>query len=279
MISIFDDDNIRQSVTWNGIEFNDPDVDRFTIEGNILHSVAFSTPIVFASEPIDDIVKAGGGVEYQNPRVGSRVLQLRGELKAPTESALALRIRNLQEAFHPLYLQTAKANNRAGTQTWPPPSGAPSWIRELPLKFTRVLPRTWSPTTVPSGKLPLQYHVAPMALPDPIRTDHLQGVGAEYTAEFLVFYGGRSFGQTENTFTRQRHGDVDLGQGSGVAHLPVHSRRSRRLEPDHHGLRHDHGHSPGAERQQPDLGHGHHRHRHAQHLPQRDPEPGAVLKR
>lgn len=214
MISIFDDAGNRLSVTWNSIEFNDPTLTRYDAAGKRLEHVGFSTPVNFHTEAIDDIVKNGGGIELYNPRVGTRILNMRGSIRADTESELMSEIVLMQRAFSPLYLQAnfqrARADlgadldiNTTGTLQWPPPSGLPTWVRSLPLKFTRVMPRapgfyegTWS-TSYPDGKLLLQYHVVPLALPDPIRASVSQGVGVDYEASFLIMDGGRSFDQTD----------------------------------------------------------------------------------
>lgn len=186
----------RLSVAWNGIEFNDPTLTRDEATGKRLEGVAFSTPVNFHSEPLDDIVKAGGGLELYNPRVGTRILRLTGSIRDETESGLMSQIMAMQRAFHPLYLQSVLALNHAGTLTWPPPTGLPDWVRAKPLTFTRVMPRTVDPTNHPDGLFELQYHVMPLALPDPVRSSVLQGMGAEYEAQFLLMDGGRSFDQT-----------------------------------------------------------------------------------
>ena len=72
-------------------------------------------------------------------------------------------------------------------------------MRSLPLKFTRVLPKTTDPTNHPDGLIPMQYHVVPLALPDPIRASVSQGLGVDYEASFLLMDGGRSFAQTHTS--------------------------------------------------------------------------------
>lgn len=214
MISIFDDDGKRQSVTWNGVEFNDPTLTRDDASGFRLESIGFSTPTNFQTEPVSDIVKNGGGVEFYNPHVGTRVLNLRGNVRATKESTLNQQLATLQRAFHPLYLQstqlydfvTPDTSNGGLDQTttasrkWPT-GGFPSWVRGLPLKFTRVMPETpgfyestWA-TAFANGKLLLEYHVAPLALPDPVRATAGTGMGADFEAQFLILDGGRSFDQ------------------------------------------------------------------------------------
>lgn len=199
MISLFDQDHNRLSVTYNGIEFNDPTLTRDDQTGARLESAGFSTPSNFHTEAIADIVKNGGGIELYNPHVGTRVLNLRGSYRASGERELMEQILTMQKAMHPLYLQSTLATSRAGTQTWPPPGGTPSWVRAYPLKFTRMRDRDIAPTRFPDGKFELQYHVVPLQLPDPLRMSVLQGQGVEYEAEFIIMDGGRSFDQNEDT--------------------------------------------------------------------------------
>jgi hypothetical protein len=195
MISIFDDAGVRQSITWQGIELNDPDAT--AKNGFTTDAVAFNTPTNFASEAIDDIVKQGGGLEYYNPRVGTRVLTMNGHVHAVSESELNELMYPLQRAFHPLYLQSLLAANRAGTATWPPPNGLPSWVTSQPLSFTRVMTRDWAPASFSTGKMALYYYVVPLELPDPVRSTTRTGVGAEWQASWLIMFGGRSFDRTE----------------------------------------------------------------------------------
>lgn len=206
MISLFDQQDRqgqqqRLSLTWNGVEFNDPTLTRDDATGHRLDSVGFSTPSNFHSEPVSDVAKNGGGVEVYNPLVTTRVLNLRGSIRAEGERELSEQINTLQEAFAPLSLQSSLATNRAGSQTWPPPGGLPSWVRAYPLKFTRLRDRDTAPTRYPDGKFLLQYHVMPLGLPDPVAMSVLQGTGVTYEAEFLVLDGGRSFDQTEDTLS------------------------------------------------------------------------------
>lgn len=232
MISIFDDDGKRQSVTWNGVEFNDPTLTRDTQTGLRLESVGFSTPTNFQSEALDDIVKNGGGIEVYNPHVGTRVLNMRGNIRADNESTLNSQIRTLQRAFSPLLLQagqtfalqwiqdlTAMDIITTGTRLWPPPSGLPSWVRAYPLKFTRVLPIAELGATTPTntnpyvnGKYLLQYHVIPLAMPDPVRASYGTGVGVDYEAQFLIMDGGRSFDQAVTTLTGDGAAPITWGR-------------------------------------------------------------------
>jgi hypothetical protein len=211
MISLFDNQQRdgtwpRLSVTWNGIEFNSPTVTRDDSTGHRLDSAGFSTPSNFHSEAISDITKNGGGVEVYNPLTGTRVMNMRGSIRADTMRELSELVHAMQKAFSPLYLQSTLAANRAGTLTWPPPGGLPSWVRDYPLKFTRLRDRDTAPTRYATGKFLLQYHVMPLALPDPVSMTVLSGVGVNYEAEFLVLDGGRSFDQTEDTVS----GDGDV---------------------------------------------------------------------
>lgn len=206
MISIFDDNNERLSIAWNGIEFNQPTLTRDAQTGKRVDSIGFSTPSNFHSEAVNDIIKNGGGIEFYNPLVGTRIVNLRGSITADKESNLVDQIVQMQRAFHPLYLQSVFGLNYSGTLTWPPPDGLPDWVRAKPLTFTRVLPKTLDPTGHPDGLFELQYHVVPISLPDPVRADVLQGVGVDYEAQFLILDGGRSFSQTEST----QVGDGDI---------------------------------------------------------------------
>jgi hypothetical protein len=193
VISIFDDDHVRQAITWNGTNMNDPEAE--AKEGFIVDTVAFSTPTNFNSEPIDDVVKNGGGIEFYNPRVGTRVLNIRGRVHAQSESRLNSLIRPFQESFHPLYLQV---EHNTG---WPPPNGAPDWIAGLPLTFTRVMPRTYAPSAFADGKVLLQYYVVPLQLPDPIRSTTQTGLGAVFDASWIVMEGGRAYARSESNIT------------------------------------------------------------------------------
>lgn len=223
MISIFDDKGERLSITWNGIEFNDPTLTRYDAAGKRVEHIGFSTPVNFHSESVDDLVKNGGGLELYNPRVATRVATLRGSIRADTESELMAEIVLMQRAFSPLYLQATQQRarialptagldiNTSGALQWPPPSGLPSWVRGLPLRFTRVLPRTWA-TSYPDGKLPLQYHVMPLALPDPVRASVSQGVGVDFEASFLLYDAGRSFDQTDTRLVGNGNCPVTWGR-------------------------------------------------------------------
>lgn len=199
MISIFANDGTRLGVSWNGINFNNPTLTRSAQSGLRLEIASFSTPSNFHTEIIADIIKNGGGNELYNPFVGTRVLNLRGNIRADSEAELNDQIVLLQRAFHPLLLQSTLATNHAGTLTWPPPSGLPAWVRTKPLTFTRVMPTDTDATDHADGLFELQYHVVPLELPDPIRSATGQGIGADFEAQFLLMDGGRSFDQTEKT--------------------------------------------------------------------------------
>jgi hypothetical protein len=200
MISIFDDDGNRLEIAWNGINFNSPTLGRLeTPTGKRVDQVGFSTPTNFHSEAISDIIKNGGGLELYNPLVGTRVVSLRGSIRADKESTLQSQIVEMQRKFHPLYLQSVLALDESGTLVWPPPAGLPDWVRATPLTFTRQMPKSTDQTDHPDGLFELQYHVLPLELPDPQRASVQQGLGADFEAQFLLADGGRSFDQTEKT--------------------------------------------------------------------------------
>jgi hypothetical protein len=214
VISIFDDQGNRLSIAWNGIEFNAPKLGRREDpDGKRVDHVGFSTPTNFHSEAINDIVKNGGGLELYNPLVGTRVLNLRGSLSGTAESTIMKQIVDMQRVFHPLYLQSVLGLDEGGALVWPPPAGLPSWVRAHPLTFTRVLPRDEEPTFHPDGLFDLQYHVFPLELPDPARSDVQTGLGAEYEVQFLLADGGRSFDQVERT----EIGNQEMGHVWGQA--------------------------------------------------------------
>jgi hypothetical protein len=199
MISIFDATGARLSVTYNGIDFNNPTLTRTTQAGHRLESVGFSTPTNLATETIGDVLKNGGGHELYNPIVGTRVLNLRGSTRGDSEVEVMDQMVNLQRALHPLSLQSQFATNHAGTLTWPPPSGLPAWVRTKPLAFTRAMPTDTAPGAFADGKFTLQYHVVPLELPDPLESSVLQGEGFEWELQFLLMDGGRSFDQSETS--------------------------------------------------------------------------------
>lgn len=214
MISIFDNKGNRMSISYGAVEFNNPVMGRMEVPtGNRIDNVGFSTPTNFHSESISDIVKNGGGVETYNPLVGTRVLNMRGSVRAKNESELMSQIMTMQRELHPLFLQSTLALNRSGTLVWPPPNGLADWIRSRPLKFTRQLPYTVDQTAHADGLFELQYHCLPLQLPDPIRASVSQGLGADFEVQFLLMDGGRAYDQTEKTLA----GDGDITWGWGVA--------------------------------------------------------------
>jgi hypothetical protein len=233
MISIFDDANERLSISWNGIEFNQPVLGRLqTPSGFRVDNIGFSTPTNFHSEIVADIVKNGGGVEMYNPLTGTRVLNMRGSIRGATESAVNDQVRTLQRAMSPLYLQSALnyAVEHGGDQSemdiisaasrqWPVGSGLPSWVRGVPFKFTRMLPKS-EVTAYRDGKYLLQYHVVPLQLSDPIKADVSTGFGVDYEAQFLLMDGGRSFDQSSTTV--QGDGTLTMNWGRAPVWPRIH---------------------------------------------------------
>ena len=233
VISIYDDAGNRKSITWNGLEFNSPTLGRMELPtGYRVDYIGFSTPANFHAEQVQDISKNGGGVIVYNPLVGTRVLNMRGSLRATNESTINSQIRDLQRAFSPLLLQgtqqylhqyagdeTAMDVPTGATAVWPPRAGIPSWVRSLPLKFTRVLPAgeagfnapTWA-SLYTNGLYLMQYHVMPLELSDPIKSAVGTGFGADYQAQFLVLDGGRSFDQTATILTGNGQFPVTWGR-------------------------------------------------------------------
>jgi hypothetical protein len=83
-----------------------------------------------------------------------------------------------------------------------------------------VLPKSEDPVDHPDGLFELQYHVFPLELPDPLKSDVQQGIGADFEAQFLLADGGRSFDQTE----KQIAGSDDITLVWGQAPMwPVYS--------------------------------------------------------
>lgn len=214
MISLFDDDGSRLDITWQGISLNDPTLNRVTGEstGRRVDWVSFASDIAYSSDPIDDILHNGGDLELYNPHITSRLLHLRGSIRADKESELTDQIVEMQRVFHPLYLQSVLGLDHSGTLVWPPPEGLPDWVRAQPLKFTRVMPKSTDPTSHPDGLFELQYHVVPVTLPDPVRAAVRTGVGVDFETNFLLMDGGRSYDQTEQTQTGDGTISFDWGQ-------------------------------------------------------------------
>lgn len=215
MISVFAEDRTtRFSITWNGIDYNMPDVP--TTDGVFTDHVAFDTPTNFQSEVHQQISKSGGGIEFYNPRAASRVLSFRCRILAPTLAKLMDRCLAIQAAHAPLNLQFWENRDRLGTLQWPVTNGMPSWVKSVPLQFTRLVGGSlWSRwiTGFPNGEALLEYHVAPLALPDPILGVVGQGYGAFLSPSWLVLDGGRAYARAEETLS----GDGDITPTWAVA--------------------------------------------------------------
>jgi hypothetical protein len=208
-------DGDRLPITWRGLDFNKAFADATSgVEelpfGLFMEDARFNSPINFQSEMHPDIYKNGGGIEYYNPRVGSRVLNLRCFLRCRTQAQLGAYIDYIQTLMSPLNLQWYH------TSSWPFPNGRPEWTDNweadsLPLQFTRMMTSELNSNleaTWPDDKVLLEYNVAPLDLPDPPMVTTQQGVGARLDLSFLVLDGGRARARTVSTSTGNTQSDI-----------------------------------------------------------------------
>lgn len=207
MISIFDEQARRLSISWHGIEFNDPAAAQD--DGVFTDNIGFSTPTNYQSEVLTSPTIHGGGIEIYNPRIASRVLQLQARVQAPTLSRLNAQVSYIQGLFHPLHWQFWHNLDKLGVVAWPDVTGRPSWVWEEGLAFTRLNDGSNDSnvtTGFPDGKMLLEYHVVPMALPDPPVSAFLTGYGARLDCSWLILDGGRAFARDWTDFS----GDGDI---------------------------------------------------------------------
>ncbi len=222
MIFIFDDertpqnpDGNRLSIAWHGVEYNKPDTQAVSgIEelpfGIFTETVGHNTPVNFQSEMHPDILKNGGGVEYYNPRIGSRVLSIRALVRVKSLFRLGAILQEIQDDFSPLELQWDHAS------AWPPPNGRPEWTDPWhsnfrPLTFTRLNDGTEEAafkTSFADGQVPLQYAVAPLQLPDPVISATQSGYGAKLDLSWLLLDGGRAIARSKSTSTGTTQSDI-----------------------------------------------------------------------
>jgi hypothetical protein len=204
MIGLFDSAGKRLSLTWQGYEFNGPfdGADTFDggqQEGCFVDAVTMSTPINYQSEVQNELAKQGGGIEYYNPRIASRVLNIRARLQARDLAKLHEHLNQVQMLFSPMYL----AYTYSG---WPVPSGRPEWADPWTevfqgLKFTGLTDASINTALASYAHtgLPLQYAVAPLTLPDPTVAAIGSGWGATIEMSWLILDGGIAMAQTLST--------------------------------------------------------------------------------
>ena len=214
MIAIYDKDGNRESISWQGYEFNKP-FDQYETfngaeqEGCFVDVVSYNTPINYQSEVSSEIVKSGGGIEYYNPRTASRVLNIRARLQARDLNRMHSELNYIQQLFSPFYLQT-KWN------LWPPYAGRPLWSDPWsafaqPLTFTNLEDGTRFPGMLdslhyPDGKAQMQYSVVPLELPDPTIAAIGQGWGATLDMAWMILDGGIAIDQA--TWYRSGNGTL-----------------------------------------------------------------------
>jgi hypothetical protein len=214
-IFIFDDDDERLPITWQGLDYNKAFVQAGSgIEelpyGIFTDTVGFNTPANFQSEVHPEIYKHGGGVEYYNPRTGSRVLNIQTYCRARTLGQLGAYIQRIQRDFSPLHLQWEH------TASWPTPNGRPAWTDpweadSQPLQFTMMNDASLDSTleaVFPDDKVLLEYQVAPLSLPDPLVSATQTGFGAALDLSFLLLDGGRSQARSVSNSTGTTQSDI-----------------------------------------------------------------------
>lgn len=218
-MDIFDDQNNRLSVKWQGFEFNGNEEAvaagaTSPTYGVWLDHVTYNTPWVFQSEAHPDIVKGGGGLELYNPRVASRVLDMRGRILAESLARIGAIKQELQKLFSPLYLQWI------ATGSWPAPNGRIPWTdpwssEYLPLTFSRMNDghqNSALATAFPTGIVTLQHSVFPLGLPDPAVHSVQQGYSADFNVQFLVLDGGIAIARTASSRTGSGELSVTWGE-------------------------------------------------------------------
>lgn len=228
MIHIFDGkvtnanpDGDRLPITWRGINYNAPFTDATSGEqelpyGIFAETIGFNTPINFQSEMQPDIVKKGGGLEYYNPRIGSRVLNIRCFIRGRTIAEVGAWLEEIQRDFSPLDLQY----NLAGA--WPPPGGRPKWTDPWEANFQPLLisrmndgsKNTAIAAAEPDGQLDLQYAVAPLGLPDPLVAVTQTGWGAAMDLQWLLLDGGRPQARVDTTSSGTTQADITQQYGN-----------------------------------------------------------------
>jgi hypothetical protein len=198
VIAIHDADGERLPITWQGYDFNaawdEAEVfDGGEQEGCFVDAVTHSTNINYQSEVATEIIKSGGGIEYYNPRVTSRVLNIRARVQSRNYNKLHSHLNRIQQLFSPFYLQST-------WNLWPPYAGRPLWADPWSafykgLQFTTLEDGTFfsgmlDSNHYPDGKVELQYSVAPLALPDPLIAAIGTGWGATLDMSWLILDGG-----------------------------------------------------------------------------------------
>ena len=198
LIAIHDKNGERLPITWQGYDFNKQWDDSDTFDGGeqegcFVDAVTHSTNINYASEVSTEITKSGGGIEYYNPRVTSRVVNIRARVQSRNYNKLHSHLNYIQQLFSPFYLQTA-------WNLWPPYAGRPLWtdpwsafykgLKFYTLEDGSYFPGMLDSSHYPSGEVPLQYSVAPLALPDPLIAAIGTGWGATLDMSWLILDGG-----------------------------------------------------------------------------------------
>lgn len=209
MIAIFDKNGDRLSITWQGYEFNDVDDESDTFDGGqqegcFMDAVTTSTPVNYQSEVLMDLLKQGGGIEYYNPRVASRVLNMNARLQYRDYDKLHEHLNYIQQLFSPLWLQYE-------FDGLPPSAGRPLWADPWDanfkgLKFTNLGDGTYNADL--DGETLMQYAVAPLSLPDPVVAAIQTGWGARLELPFMILDGGVAIAQASESLSG--NGTIDL---------------------------------------------------------------------
>lgn len=214
MIGIFDDDGNRLPITWQGLDFNKAfdAYDTFNggdQQGIFTDATNFNTPVNYQSEVHGSILKQGGGIEFYNPRIASRVLNIRARVQAATQTTLHEYLRHIQKLFSPLYLQYKYDG-------WPPSAGRPTWTDPWHANFKGLLFTGLGDGTLntgwdSSGKESLAYAVAPLQLPDPPVAAIGQGWGASLDLAFMLLDAGVAHLQTATTVSGNGTASTNIG--------------------------------------------------------------------
>lgn len=229
----------RLDITWQGLNLNAPfdDADMFDdgqSEGIFADAINVRSAVNYQSEAMPEIYKQAGGIEVYNPRISSRILTLRARLICNSRYKLGAYAQHIQKLFNPWYLQ-------ATHNDWPlkdRPAWADVWSsHSQPLAGYHLDDGTFQSgftTAFPTGKIPIQYSVVPLELPDPGEASVLQGYSHVLNMSWLLMDAGVAYGTTLNT--RSGNGTIvpsfsevpiygqiefSMNSGAGAANLTI----------------------------------------------------------